>query len=486
MAQAREKKAVPQVRHTKIITTLMLLAALLSTYFAAVFSANRLVGEAAVIQPLSIKQNIGIALFLLVIYLLFIVYMLVHRRKVYSDVKLMGIVTALLVLMPWFQVVCNILTPHLTPVLMAAILTAELVDDRTALGVSVLLSLECGLLASCGVLVGTEQMISHVSFIMCAANITTGVAAVFATRGITTRSAMFASSAVGGGMGAIVAAALYMMKGALWGTVLSAAGFVFFSGIFAGLLVIGSLTIWENLFDIATSARLNELLNTNNPLLKQMMYEAPGTYQHCLNVAALAEGAAERIGANALLARVGATYHDVGKLRRPQYFKENQQGDNIHDTLPPTESAAIIIAHQKDGAMILAKNKLPGAVIKIAAEHHGNSMMTYFYHKASESGEVNPKNFRYPGNKPSTQEGAIVMLADCCEAAVRSLGDCTKEERDAMVHKIVWSKLLGDDNLLSEAPLTVSDISDIERSFIRTFGGLMHDRIEYPEDAKKQ
>lgn len=479
MAQSREKKTVPQVRHTKTIATLLLLFALLSTFFAAAFCANRLGGEGLAAEPLSLKQNAGIALFLLVIYLLFIAYMLVHRRKVYSELKLMGIVAALLVLMPWFQVVCNMLNPHLTPVLMAAILTAELVDDRTALGVSVLLSLECGILA------GGEELLSHVSFVMCAANIATGVAAVFATKGITTRGAMFASSAVGGGMGGIAAAAIYMLRGAALGDILTAGGCVFFSGLFAGLLVIGSLTIWENLFDIATAARLNELLNTNNSLLKQLMYEAPGTYQHCLNVAALAEGAAEKIGANALLARVGATYHDVGKLRRPQYFKENQQGDNIHDTLPPAESAAIIIAHQKDGAMILAKNKLPGAVIKIAAEHHGNSMMTYFYHKASESGEVNPKNFRYPGNKPSTKEGAIVMLADCCEAAVRSLGDCTKEERDAMVHKIVWSKLLGDDNLLSEAPLTVADVSDIERSFIRTFGGLMHDRIEYPEESKK-
>lgn len=217
------------------------------------------------------------------------------------------------------------------------------------------------------------------------------------------------------------------------------------------------------------------------------MCDAPGTYQHCMNVAALAEGAAEKIGANALLAKVGAAYHDVGKLRRPQYFKENQQAENIHDTLSPQESASIIIAHQKDGATILAKNKLPGAVVRIAAEHHGNSMMTYFYRKAAETDpNVNPKGFRYPGNKPSTREGAIVMLADCCEAAVRSLGDCTREAREAMVHKIIWSKLTDGENQLSEVPLTLADISSIEKSFIRTFGGLMHDRIEYPEEAKKE
>ena len=296
---------------------------------------------------------------------------------------------------------------------------------------------------------------------------------------------MIAAAAVGSGAGAVAVAIVYLIRGEAARAVLTACGCVLFSGLFAGLLVTGSLTIWEQLFDIATTARLNELLNTNNPLLKQLMYDAPGTYQHCMNVAALAEGAAEKIGANQLLARVGAAYHDVGKLRRPQYFKENQQGENIHDTLSPQESASIIISHQKDGATILAKNKLPGDVIRIAAEHHGNSLMTYFYYKAAEQGEANPKNFRYPGNRPGTKEGAIVMLADCCEAAVRSLGECTTEARENMVHKVIWSKLTDGENMLSEAPLTIADISDIERSFLRTFGGLMHDRIEYPEEKKE-
>ena len=298
---------------------------------------------------------------------------------------------------------------------------------------------------------------------------------------------MIAASGIGGAAGAAVTAAVYIALGATVREILTYTGCVLFSALFSGLFVTGSLTIWEELFDIATPARLNELLNTGNPLLKQLMYDAPGTYQHCMNVAALAEGAAEKIGANALLAKVGAAYHDVGKLRRPQYFKENQQAENIHDTLSPQESASIIIAHQKDGATILAKNKLPGAVVRIAAEHHGNSMMTYFYRKAAETDpKVNPKNFRYPGNKPSTCEGAIVMLADCCEAAVRSLGDCTKEAREAMVHKIIWSKLTDGENQLSEVPLTLADISSIEKSFLRTFGGLMHDRIEYPEETKKE
>ena len=167
---------------------------------------------------------------------------------------------------------------------------------------------------------------------------------------------------------------------------------------------------------------------------------------------------------------------------------ENQQGENIHDTLPPEESAAIILSHQKDGATILAKNKLPGAVIRIAAEHHGNSLMAYFYHKAQQAGgeePIDPRKYRYTGSRPATKEGAIVMLADCCEAAVRSLGECTKEAREEMVHKVIWSKLTdGAENLLSGAPLTFHELCEIEKSFLRTFSGIMHDRIEYPEEKK--
>jgi putative nucleotidyltransferase with HDIG domain len=208
-----------------------------------------------------------------------------------------------------------------------------------------------------------------------------------------------------------------------------------------------------------------------------------------MNVAILAESAAGRVRADPLLARVGGLYHDVGKLRRPLYFMENQSGEKIHDSLPPEESAAIILAHQKDGVTLLNKHKLPGAVIKIAGEHHANSLMSYFYHKAQKQAPgatIDPKKYRYPGARPNTKEGAIVLLADCCEAAVRSLGECSKEQREQMVHKVIWSKLSdGGENLLANAPLTFLEISEIERSFLRAFSGIMHDRIEYPEEARK-
>jgi membrane-associated HD superfamily phosphohydrolase len=170
------------------------------------------------------------------------------------------------------------------------------------------------------------------------------------------------------------------------------------------------------------------------------------------------------------------------------YFKENQkQNENIHDTLTPNESAAAIISHQKDSVALLIKHKLPSAVVRIAAEHHGNALMTYFYQKAlDEGGRPNHKLYRYSGNKPSTKESAIVMLADSCEAAVRSLGsETTREEREQMVHRIITHKISDSDSLLANAPVTLSDLSAIETSFLKTFNGIMHDRVEYPNLEQK-
>jgi len=243
------------------------------------------------------------------------------------------------------------------------------------------------------------------------------------------------------------------------------------------------MSMWENAFDIVTPARLHELANTNHPLLKKMLTAAPGTYHHSMMTAALAEGAAEAIGANALLARTGAMYHDVGKLRRPLYFRENQTDRNIHDTLSPEESAGYILAHQKDAETYLAKYHMPSEIRKIASEHHGTTLVAYFYFKAKKQQEedgqpVVERLFRYPGGLPSTKESAIVMLADSCEAAVRSLNDPSREQVAEMVHRIIQGKM--DDGQLTACPLTLGELYRVEKSFLITFGGLMHERIRYP------
>ena len=295
-------------RQRAALSALVLLVALvLSCLGAAVAVSKALKGT-----EMNLAQaQIGSMIYVAAAYILFAVYMAVYQRDTFDGAKLMTMVCIQLALMPWMQVLGNMLEPHVTPMVMAALLIAELVNHKTALAAGVLLGLESAVLAG-----GKEGIFTTAAAVMMAANIASCAASVFALKRINTRGGMIAASGIGGAAGAAVTAAIYIALGATVREILTYAGCVLFSALFSGLFVTGSLTIWEELFDIATPARLNELLNTGNPLLKQLMYDAPGTYQHCMNVAALAEGAAEKIGANALLAKVGAAYHDVGKLRR--------------------------------------------------------------------------------------------------------------------------------------------------------------------------
>jgi putative nucleotidyltransferase with HDIG domain len=250
------------------------------------------------------------------------------------------------------------------------------------------------------------------------------------------------------------------------------------------------MPVFERLFDFATETRLNELMNTNNPLLKRLMLEAPGTYHHSLIVAVMAEAAAELIGANALLCKTAAYYHDVGKLASPKYFKENQGEYNIHDDLSPEESARRIIAHPLDSAALLEKNKFPSEIVRMARNHHGDSVVAYFYNKA-RTNAANPdavdiNTYRYKSSKPHTKEDAILMLADCCEAAVRAIKHPTNELIEERVNAIVNSLWRTKDGQLTESPLTAQDVSRIEEIFIKNLLAQYHERIEYPSGDQQK
>ncbi|MCE5234423.1 MAG: HDIG domain-containing metalloprotein [Clostridiaceae bacterium] len=433
-----------------------------------------------------VSLKIGVAVYLLVVYAVVLAYFFVLHDEILVNLKSVTILSAFLTLTALVTWAVAGINAHMTLVLLAVMLAALLVSESAGFAVAVVTALFSGLMA-CG---GGVQLFGLEYATMLLSTLASGVVTVLSLRKTHNRGAIIAAGAMGGVAAAVATAGVYVAAGGTAAALLTDMGWAFGSSLLSAMLVVGSLSIWENLFDVATAARLNELLNTTQPLLKQLMQEAPGTYQHSMLVAALAEAAAERIGANSLLARVGAVYHDVGKLKRPLYFKENQKpNDNIHDTLPPAESASVIIAHQKDGVALLVRHKLPSSVVRIAAEHHGNALMAYFYGKAAEEGGVkpNPKAFRYAGNKPSSKESAIVMLADSCEAAVRSLGnDCTREQREEMVHRLLWSKLGDPDNLLTNAPVTLSDLSAIEASFLKTFNGILHDRVEYPGQKGKE
>ena len=235
-----------------------------------------------------------------------------------------------------------------------------------------------------------------------------------------------------------------------------------------------------------TPLKLLELADPNHPLLKRLLMEAPGTYHHSLMVGNLAEVAARQIGGNALLARVGAYFHDVGKLKRPNFFKENQMSENPHDRITPNLSTLVITSHTKDGEQLALKYKLPRAIRDIIVQHHGTTLVAYFYHKAKqgEKGiEVKESNFRYEGPRPQSKEAAVVLLADSVEAAVRSLPDKTKGKIEGLIRKIIKDKL--DDGQLDNCDLTLNDMNEIANAFMTVLSGFFHERTEYPELEKK-
>ena len=259
--------------------------------------------------------------------------------------------------------------------------------------------------------------------------------------------------------------------------------------ILSGILTIGVLPFFESTFDIVTNAKLLELSNPNNPLLKKLLMEAPGTYHHSILVANLAELAAEKVGGNPLLARIGAYYHDVGKTKRPYFFRENQFGKkNPHDRLKPEVSSKIIISHVKDGSELAKEYNLPKTIHDFIVTHHGETLVKYFYltvkNNSENPEEVKEEDFKYPGPKPMSKEQGIVMLADSTEAAVRSINEPTEEKIEKMVNNIIDDKLAS--GQLDNCDLTLRDISKIKKCFLKALNGIHHERIEYPDDNKKE
>lgn len=259
------------------------------------------------------------------------------------------------------------------------------------------------------------------------------------------------------------------------------------AGVISVILAVGSLPFWEATFDANTPSRMLELTNPNNELLHRLMLEAPGTYHHSLIVANLAETAAYEIGANTSLARAGAYYHDIGKLKKPQYFSENQAGFNPHDTMRAEESAAIITAHPHDGVGLGISAKLPRSILDIIREHHGTSLVKFFYFKAlKEYGAENVKetDYRYKGVIPSSRESAIVMLADTVEAAVRSMlgGGKTLQDAEEVVKTLMKDKL--DDGQLDQSGLAIHELETIRMAFLDVFHGMYHERVAYPKQEE--
>lgn len=266
-----------------------------------------------------------------------------------------------------------------------------------------------------------------------------------------------------------------------WLTILKYCGFAVVGGTASTAFSLGLLPIFERIFGITTDITLVELADLNRPILRDLSLKAPGTYNHSISVANLVEVAAREIGANPILTRVGAYYHDIGKLKKPLYFIENQsEGFNPHDSLKPRISSSIIQAHVKDGVELAKKEKLPREVIDIIREHHGTTLIEIFYKKAQElDGKVEEEDFRYKGPLPHSKESALVMLADSCEAEVRSLENPSSSRIKNVIKGAVERRLA--QGQLMESDITLKDIKLIEESFFPILMGVFHPRISYPD-----
>ena len=261
------------------------------------------------------------------------------------------------------------------------------------------------------------------------------------------------------------------------------------SGTLSGVMVTGLVPLFEMVFGYVTNIKLLELANLDRPILRELMVQAPGTYHHSVIVGAMVEAAAEAIGANPLLAKVSAYYHDLGKMNKPLYFVENQvSGVNKHEKLAPSMSALILMSHVKDGVELARKHKLSPEIVDIIRQHHGTSLISFFYQKAKncraeDQPEINIEDYRYPGPKPQTREAGLVMLADAVEAASRSVPDPNPARIQGMVQKIINN--IFSDGQLDECELTLKDLHEIARSFNKILTGIFHRRIAYPEPAAK-
>jgi cyclic-di-AMP phosphodiesterase PgpH len=360
-----------------------------------------------------------------------------------------------------------------------AILTTALLNVEIAVFTSAFL----------GVIMGFTLAVNKVNFI--SINLVAGLAAVLLSGVLRKRKQVFGVCAKIWLLCVLVLFSYKFDTDRIWSPEMMAdmTGTLFFLAITA-ILVVGLLPILESLFRVMTDITLMEFMDPNNELLRRLSIEAPGTYQHCLVVGSIAEAAAQSIGANGLFCRVSTLYHDVGKLLNPHYFTENQMGGfNIHQLLTPTESAQVIISHVTEGEALAKKYSLPRSFIDVILEHHGTTLVYYFYCKQVElmggdESAVDEKAFRYPGPKPHSKESAIIMMADTVEAASRSLDDVNENTLMELVDRLVGEKL--EDGQFDECQLTFEEFGKIKRTMVKSLALARHVRIKFPERKSKK
>lgn len=368
--------------------------------------------------------------------------------------------------------------PYLLPVAMVSILVTILISTETAMFITVFISLMVALLFN------SDYSVALLGFV-------SGLVGIFSVSRLSQRNDLVrAGFNVSGVLSLLVIGLGFINYLDNWWHIVGDLIMAVANGIIVAIFANGLLPYLENFFGLTSSVKLLELSNPSHPLLSKMVFDAPGTYNHSLIVANLAETAANNIGANSLLARVGSYYHDIGKIKRPYFFTENHMGrENPHDKLSPNLSALIIKSHVKDGVELAREYKLPEQIIDIIKQHHGTNLIGYFYQQALEENKhdlVEESDFRYDGPKPKSKEAAIIMLADISEAAVRSKNfSKTNQNRiEGLVRELIRGKLI--EGQLDESDLTFRELDIIIDSFVKVLTGIYHQRIDYPENVLKE
>lgn len=399
-------------------------------------------------------------------------------KDILTDIRKLTVILLILLLCVGFAAISQLLPNYyVMPVALGAILGTVLLGYRAGLCLIIPLSLLFSGL--------TSSMISTASYdvvLIMANTISGGAATVWLLKNQPQRLRVLLAGFISSFFSVLMIIGIKLLTSAEALNILDTSLWAFAGGLLSGILAVALQPAFEGVFHLATPNRLLEITNPNQPLMKRLMMEAPGTYHHSIIVANLAEAAADKIGANSYLARAGAYYHDIGKLKRPGYFSENQRGSNPHEKTDPYVSAAILTAHTRDGALIAQQAHLPSEVSDIILQHHGVTPVMFFYHKAlqlSDGKHVDINDFRYSGPKPQTKEASIVMLADTIEAAVRSMKDPTPKAIDQFIERLIRGKL--EDGQLSDCPLSLRDIDQICEAFSGILKGVYHERIEYPK-----
>jgi hypothetical protein len=418
----------------------------------------------------AIVPILGYSLMILIFLLIVIFYLRRYQPDIMAHTSLLlllGLIVVGMILIIKLVAISPI-SRYAIPVALATMLIAILLDRNLAILIGIVLA------TFVAILCGSDLKFGLVAFVG-------GIVGIFSVRHVRHRMNLTRGGLFVGLANALTILALGLMEGKVGVELAKSSLWGIGNGLTSAIVVTGILPLLENAFRISTDIRLLELSDLNQPILRKLAIEAPGTYHHSVIVGNLAEAAAQKIGANSLLARASSYYHDIGKMEKPQYFIENQiTATSKHDKLMPTMSGLIITSHVKSGVEAARKMGLPRIILDIIGQHHGTSLISYFYQQAIVDGgkpQIPKESFRYPGPRPQSKEAAIIMLADSIEAASRTLSARTPGQIKALVDGIVNEKY--SDSQLDECNLTMRDLKNITQSFVHTLRGILHARVEY-------